>query len=416
MVKGYFSNPVFLSVIILCLIFYSGVFNIPEKFSYKSLVPQNKVLKLEGEIMSSPGRTSSGKYYSAKFKMHKSESETICGNAAGITTVLIPAELVEMYFPGKLYTKGGNNQAQLFETGGYYKFEGQFKENIFTVKKCSFSRFNNPYFGKLDKIRAESRLHFKRLMYLWKDAGGLLLALLCGAREYTDTEVSDAFRNAGLSHILALSGMHLSMFSAIALFFGKRIGRKKVAFVIRIIALICFLWFAGFSPSLTRAFICSMLTIIASAASVDQPDMILILCFSFLLQSIMSPMDIHNYGFILSYGALFGILIASRFFYRLYSRLFPRCISASLGSSTGAQIFTLPVSLKLFGSFSPVGIIATTAISPLITVFIYSGLVLIVICLIFPPLASCSGILLNFEYTIIKYIVSFFAKAPRITI
>ena len=60
--------------------------------------------------------------------------------------------------------------------------------------------------------------------------------------------------------------MHLSMFSAIALFFGKRAGIKKLTFILRIITLIAFVWFAGFSPSLTRAFICAMLMIVANIA------------------------------------------------------------------------------------------------------------------------------------------------------
>ena len=142
-------------------------------------------------------------------------------------------------------------------------------------------------------------------MYSWGAAGGLLLALLCGAKEYTSTDISLAFRNAGLSHILALSGMHLSMFSGIALFFGKKIGRKKLSFIIRIIALILFVWFAGLSPSLLRAFICSLLMIIAALANVKKPDMLMILAFSFLCQTIIAPEHLFNTGFI---TLLFNIL------------------------------------------------------------------------------------------------------------
>ena len=124
---------------------------------------------------------------------------------------------------------------------------------------------------------------FKRLMYKWGNAGGLLLALLCGAREYTDIAIAENFKNAGLSHVLALSGMHLSMFSSIAVLIGNKIGRKKLTYAIRIIVLILFVWFAGFSPSLLRAFICSTLTLIALMSSSKNPDMLLILCFSFLI-------------------------------------------------------------------------------------------------------------------------------------
>lgn len=416
MVKEYFKNPVFISVILLCFIFYSGVFTVPESFSFKCLLPQGQVNVIEGEIMNSPVKSASGKTYSAKFKTSSAAASDRISSASGIVTVLIPSEMVEVFFPGKLYTKSGSDQGYIFESGGKYIFEGSFSDKFFIVKSCRGCVFKKNITGFLDLLRAKSRLQFKRLMFKWNAAGGLLLALLCGAREYTNLELSENFRKAGLSHILALSGMHLSMFSAVALFLGNKIGRKKLTFIIRIIALFCFLWFAGFSPSLTRAFICSMLMILANIASVKDPDMILILCFSFILQTIMYPSDIKNYGFILSYAALLGILLTNKFFLRFYNRFIPIPLAASLSSSTGAQIFTLPVSLKLFGSFSPIGIIATSIISPLITIFIYSGLVLIIICLIIPPLADCSGILLNLQYTVIKYLVSFFAMAPRITI
>lgn len=250
-------------------------------------------------------------------------------------------------------------------------------------------------------------------MYAWGSGGGLLLALLCGAREYTDPATSDAFRRAGLSHILALSGMHLSMFSAIAIFFGNRAGIRKLTFVLRISALFAFVWFAGFSPSLVRAFICALLTIAASIAGAKKPDMLSILCFSFLLQSAVCPQDIHNAAFILSYGALAGILLTSSLFNRFYTKFCPRQLTASLSAASGAQTFTAPISLKIFGSFSPIGIVSATLVSPFITVFIYSGLLLILLSLVFPILSKPSGIFINFQYTIITYIVNIFSGVPN---
>ena len=248
-------------------------------------------------------------------------------------------------------------------------------------------------------------------MYSWGAAGGLLLALLCGAKEYTSLELSSSFRNAGLSHILALSGMHLSMFSGIAMFLGKKTKRKKLSFILRISALFMFVWFAGLSPSLMRAFICSLLMIIASLANIKKPDMLIILAFSFLCQTIISPADIYTSSFILSYSALAGILLTNAFFRRFYTKLFPGYLSNSLGASTGAQVFTAPVSLYLFGSFAPVGVIATTVVSPVISIFIYSGLALIILSLVLPFLAVPSGIFINLQYTIIKSLVMFFSKA-----
>ena len=415
MVTKYSNSSVFLASLICILIFYSGLIKPCSRHRFYSLIKTEQIDALKGQLVSSPAKCSDGRYYRSTLRVCSTAQtkKKIQSSATGDINLYIPVESIEAFYPGKLYSAANNTGAFLWEAGGIYCVNGHFDREgqNFYATECSSSFFPATLYGKIDYFRALCRLQFKRLMYSWGLAGGLLLALLCGAKEYTSSELSLSFRNAGLSHILALSGMHLSMFSGIAMFFGKKIGRKKLSFIIRIIALFLFVWFAGLSPSLLRAFICSMLTIIAAMANVKKPDMLIILAFSFLCQTIISPQDIYSSGFILSYMALAGILLTNAFFRRYYSKLFPSVIASSLGSSTGAQILTAPVSLKLFGSFSPIGIIATTVVSPVITIFIYCGLALIILSLIIPALAIPSAIIMNLQYTVIRFLVSFFSKA-----
>lgn len=414
MVIKYFTKPFFIASVVCAFIFYSGFFSFSEK-EMRSLILKDEISFLQVRLLASPSKCENGKYYSSVgFALYAANENGISSSANGKVKIFIPSENVEAFFPGKLYSSAAENGAFLFETGGIYNFSGKNHKNGFYVEKCHSCFWEDSTNGKICKFRALCRLQFKRLMYSWGEAGGLLLALLSGAREYTEIQTASAFRHAGLSHILALSGMHLSMFSAIAIFCGDKLGRKKLTYLIRIIALILFVWFAGFSPSLLRAFICAVLSLLTTMCGTEKPDMILILCFSFLLQSFISPDSIHNAGFILSYGALAGILLTNSFFNKILSRIFPRIVSDSLSSSAGAQIFTAPVSIKLFGTFCPIGIIATTVVSPFITIFIYSGLILIILTLIFPNIQIYSGFFVNILYTVIKFFVTFFSKAPFI--
>lgn len=415
-----FLKPVWLSSLICIFIFYSGLFKFPDRTRPRSLLKAEDITIISGRLTSSPAKTGNGSYYAASFSLESAaDKRQISSSASGRVKVMIPAALAEAYSPGKLFSlsrssaPSESNQTFLFESGAYCSFQGRLSQNGFYVRSCTAASWPPTRRGRLAHLRALCRLHFKRLMYSWGSGGGLLLALLCGAREYTEAATQDSFRRAGLSHILALSGMHLSMFSAIAMFFGKRAGIKKLTFVLRIITLFAFVWFAGFSPSLTRAFICAMLMIAATIAGAKKPDMFSILCFSFLLQSAICPQDITSVAFILSYGALAGILLTSRFFNMFYSKFSPRMIASSLSAATGAQTVTAPISLKIFGSFSPIGIVSSTVVSPFVTVFIYSGLLLILLSLIFPFLAKPSGIFINLQYTIITYIVSFFSLVPN---
>ncbi len=417
----YFKKPVFLSSLICIFIFYSGLFKISDRNKTRYLIKENDIKIISGKMLSSPAKISSGKYYSADFALEAVKSKSgITSSAKGRLKIFIPSEIAEAYAPGKLFSTARNyrtskNQTEvyLYESGGRYTFTGKSTPKGFYAENCTACEWTPDAKGRLQYLRALCRLHFKRLMYGWGSAGGLLLALLSGAREYTDAATQDNFRRAGLSHILALSGMHLSMFSAIAVFFGNNAGIKKLSFILRITTLIVFVWFAGFSPSLVRAFICAMLTIAASIAGARKPDLLSILCCSFLFQSALCPQDIHNAGFILSYGALAGILLTAGLFNSFYSKFSPRPIASSLSAATGAQTFTAPISLKLFGSFSPIGIVSATVVLPFITVFIYSGLALILLSLLFPILSKPSGIFINLQYTVITYIVNIFSGVPN---
>ena len=416
MVKKYYLKPFCVAAFICSLVFYSGIFRIPQRFPLITFLNNKDIVEISGTIKSSPVRVSSKKFYSAVFEVKNTRSVHTKCQAHGQCNVLIPSEIVEVYFPGKLYSQGFEKGTFLYEQGGFYTFEGFFSNNAFIVNSCKHGEWKKTLKGSLLYVRALCRLHLKRLMFLWKDAGGLLLALICGAREYTEEQTSLAFKNAGLSHILALSGMHLSLISGIAVFLGDRLKNIKLTLILRFIILILFVWFTGFSPSLCRAFICNLLLLIAVISDVKSPDMFNILCVSFLLQAVLFPADIMNTGFILSYAALAGILVTNSFFSRIYLSWCPKIISNSFSASTGAQLFTAPITLKIFKTYCPFGIFASLFVSPLVTCFIYIGLALILLSLLIPPLAEYSAIFMNILYTVIKNLVIFFAKLPSINL
>ena len=417
------ERPFLIAAIFCVFVFYSKIVKISPRNPFSSVFQTEKITGLSGTLISSPQISSSGKSYLSKMAVTSVKSCLMIdgldfpssSQARGNVNIILPSDMTEVYFPGKVYSsvKSLNKGCYLYESGADYDFEGRFiSPDTFLVKSCCSCRWKSGIFGKIDKARALCRLQFKRLMFFWRDGGGLILALLSGSKEYLDCGLYSNFRRAGLSHIIALSGMHLSMFSAITVFFASRFGRKKLTIALRLSALICFVWFAGFSPSLMRAFICSMLLLFASLAGVKEPDMLLILSFSFLLQTVISPSDLQNAGFMLSYAALSGILLLGRALTKIFTRFLPFYFAGSISASCGAQVLTAPLSLKLFGSFAPIGIAATVFVSPLISIFIYTALFLILICLLFPPLASYSAFFVEIEYNLIKFVVGFFSHAP----
>ncbi|MBS7261823.1 MAG: ComEC/Rec2 family competence protein [Treponema sp.] len=410
MVREKFCNPLFLSVFICVLIIYLNAEHIPEKNGFTSIIPKEKVTKLSGYISSSPARTSKGTFYSCQMKVFSSCDGNVESDCFGNIKVFVPSDYVEAFFPGKIFS--GTGAETIIETGSYVELEGRFSDDVFFGKKVLSCKLEPNRKNKIKILRAKGRLKFKRMMYAWGPAGGFLLALLSGSREYTEVYVAENFKKAGLSHILALSGMHLSMFSGLAVFLGTKLRRKRITLVFQLVSVSAFVWFAGFSPSLLRAFICLFIVLFQGILSLEKSDMLTVLCFSFFTQCMISPNDLLNTGFILSYGALCGILITGEFLRKIYSFCFPKFISSSLASSTGAQMITLPVSAKMFGMITPVGIVSSVFVSPFVTLFIYSGLFFIVTGLLFPPICCIGEFFMRIQYNLISSMVGFFAKVP----
>ena len=207
------------------------------------------------------------------------------------------------------------------------------------------------------------------------------------------------------------------LFRKITSFFNLRFfGKRNISLLIEIFVISVFVFFAGLSPSLFRAFLCSLCSIILNWLGFKNVKMTEIFSFSFLIHLIILPEHYKNAGFILSYSALFGILLLSDFINSKTVKILPETISSSFSASFSAQIFTMPVSLLLFKSFAPVGIISSVIVSPIITFFIYSGIFLIILCLIFPFFSDFSAFFMKILYNLIEFLVLLFSKFKIISI
>lgn len=389
-------------------------FSLKNVSSFSCLIENHKIYSAQGLVASNPVITSSGKYYKCDFipSFVKSKKELSTFSSDGKITLLFPKEIIETHYPGKLYSTIGESifveECSILNVQ-IEQLNKKTDESFFIVKKAEFLGWKN----FLSKIRGFFRLQFKRLMYMWGNAGGLLLALLSSSKEYTSFEFSNAFRLAGLSHILALSGMHVSIFSTLTeKSFFKILGKNKTNFLSLIIVLL-FVWFAGIAPSLTRAMISTIIIFIAAKLNLKL-KILDILCLSFLIQLSIYPQDSSSISFILSYLALFGILTVGTYIKPFLTNFLGTTLSSSLSSSIGAVLVTIPVCAVIWGYITPIGIISTIFISPLVTFFLIFGLISVIICLIFPFFTYPLGTILQIVYYLIDNVATLFAKVPPI--
>lgn len=421
------QNCITITAIFMAVLLYSRLVPVANREPYLSLLSPEQVQALQCQVVSNPVKTGSGQFYRCTVKLQQvagavsssgDRGEALATfQASGKVSVYIPSSIIEAHYPGKLYSAATGFSTGLIEQGAYVHLSGrtnssQEGEPIFYATNCNVLGYPKNFWGRVQEFRGLCRLQFKRLMYGWGAAGGLLVALLCGSGEYTDSAVKDDFRSAGLAHVLALSGMHLSFFAGLASAAFQRSGRR-LSTILSLLAIILFVWFAGFTPSLLRATICSLLGMATGLFGVRAPT-IRILALCFFIHIAIIPTDIFQLSFQLSYLALAGILLLGPFFDPLTHSFLPAPVATSVSASVGAQIFSSPLTLFSLGTMMPGGIIASVVVSPLVSLFMTVGVVSIILSLLWAPLGEPLGHLVNLLYNCTIIPVKIFAKIPAL--
>ncbi|MDR1786255.1 MAG: ComEC/Rec2 family competence protein, partial [Spirochaetaceae bacterium] len=412
------------AAILFAALLYAGA--LPrQQTRVQSLVAPQAVTGVTGRVASNPGKTGANYRFTLAVERVRTDhgDYALESQARGTMTVLYPAALMEASFPGKLYSGGralaqknqGAEDAELpfVDAGIRLTLEGRTSGDLFIARSAAYARAERT--GPWDSLalfRSRGRLFFRRVLYAWGRAGGLFLALVTGSREYTEDTLAAAFTAAGLAHVLALSGMHLSIFTGFSRALGKGVS-KRFGSALSLIMVILFVWFAGFTPSLRRAFLCFLLSFFCGLSG-KKSSMTAILALAFVVHTVIAPADALSLSFILSYLGLGGLLVAGKAVESLLRRIPSFPFASDLSASAGAFIATAPVTWRVFGVLTPVGIAASVAVSPLVTVFILTGIACFALILLFPALTFPAGTLMNALYGLMLGIVKLFARFPAL--
>lgn len=335
--------------------------------------------------------------------------------ASGRLSVTVPAALASSWLPG------GIGEGEPLALGRVVGFEGRLATDalgrpVFRAKAFDRSASQDyRWASRLHAIRARLRLSFDRVLYDWGEAGGFLIALASADRAFLSPSVSDAFSRAGLAHVLALSGTHLSLIALVFVYLGQAIGQRARAANAALFGMVAFVAFAGPSPSLTRSLLMAALFILMRRLSVRARPFP-VLALSFCLQLALFPLDARSLGFLLSYAALAGILTAGEWFADLSSPYLGSGASSALSASVSAQLATAPVTAGVFGSVSAIGAAATIVVAPLSSVYLIAGFVSFAIAAIFPSLSPVVRVPMQVLYGWIEASASFFARWAPLSI
>lgn len=256
------------------------------------------------------------------------------------------------------------------------------------------------------------------------EEAGVLKAFITGDKSGITDEVSESFSSSGLSHILAVSGLHVAVFvSIIASILKMMRASKRKQMIVSAIAALFFILFTGASVSALRAGAMCILALIAKLIY-RKADPMTTLSTAAAVFCIINPNVIYDASFMLSFSATAGILLfyetISIGFTRFYKNLsvetsayrMAKNFFDSLAVGLSAQIFVIPLLIYLFNGFSSVSIAATMAVTPFLTYMLAGGLLFVAVSFISGTLAYPIGGFIYILSKIMVWISNIFASLP----
>ncbi len=199
-----------------------------------------------------------------------------------------------------------------------------------------------------------------------EEQAALAYAVFVGDRSGLDEELQQNFRLTGLSHMLAVSGLHVSiMMLCLMWIFQKCRLKPKISFLLVIVILLFYCILCNFTASVLRASLMTVFLLFGKAFG-KQTDSLNSVSLAGIILLLFNPMFVFDLSFLLSFASVFGIiLLYSPIYDGLMKLKLGKFVSASLAISISAQIATLPFLINSFGYFSIVSLLANFLIGPI---------------------------------------------------
>ena len=275
-----------------------------------------------------------------------------------------------------------------------------------------------------------------------EEQGALCIGILIGDRENISDITEDNFKKSNLTHMLAVSGSHITyIIVALTTLLSKT--NRKFSLIITIIFLLFFTVLTGFTASVLRASIMGILTLLASILH-RKSDTINNLGISSIIILLYNPYLLVDAGFLLSYAGTIGIIFFSKKISNgisiIVNKINPNLLNieqnnnskilfvksiiekiilyviSSLSVTISANIVIIPIMAYMFSTISFTFWISNILAGSIMEVVTIFGFITYLISIVFPMLAEFLAIALNLFLTILLKIAEISSIIPGASI
>ena len=268
-----------------------------------------------------------------------------------------------------------------FDSREYYESEGilwQMRPTEITVTEKGGDVIRS-FLGKLRdgcRTRLESILPEKE--------AGVLSAMLLGERAGVDSELKELYRRNGIAHILAISGLHVSLIGAALMALLGRLGASRRAVsLVTILFLLFYGALTGFAPATMRA-IWMLTTVCLAGMFLRTADLPTSAGGALFLILVVWPYRATSSGMLMSFLAVCGVIAEGELFRSMFAGVrflsLPTRLRSPAKKLVGMLLFGLvlqcflqPVLMRDYYAITPYGMLLNLIVIPLLTIAICSG-------------------------------------------
>lgn len=374
-----------------------------------------RTIDIGGSLYTSPEKRERGSrmFIEAGYVIEDGEVKPVAGRTAIYTDTLVPGL---SYGDSVRIVAVKLRPIENFRNPGAFDMEAFFgRQGIYTTgyvegeeRIISFGRGEGygPVLHGLDKLRHRFG-NFMRSNFR-QPASEVLNALTIGEDGGIPNDLRTEFSNAGVAHVLSISGLHVAAVAVVFYFLFKWLLKRseymmlrwsvsKIAAALTILPLFFYMALAGFSTPTIRAFIMISVFLVAIMAGKNENKINTLGVAAFVIL-LMRPEGVFELSFQLSFMAVLGILLVN-WFYPIKLGTTRDFVMTTVKTTCAATFATLPLILNSFGVLPVVSIPANLVFVPLVELLIVPlGLVSFVVFLVSPYAASlfiCINMLLT---------------------
>lgn len=260
-----------------------------------------------------------------------------------------------------------------------------------------------------------------------EDVHGIILGVLLGDTSNIDDEIKEDFSESNISHVLAVSGMHVAYLIFLITNITKTSFGKRNSKIIASVVLLFYMFITGLSLSVVRACIMGIISCM-SFVFYRKSDTLNNIAISMLIILLNNPFSLFSVSFLLTYGGTLGIIffnsdvekilksikIKHRKWKYLFLKIQKKCepIIKALSVSISSQIIIAPIIILKFNNIGIAFLITNLLLNLVIGAIVIGGLIQIIISFASVKCGICMAKIIQLPTYILIYISKLGSKIP----